>query len=164
MVLLWTLGCVFLFELYFCLGMCPGMGLMNHMATLFLVSWGTFILFSIVAAPLTFPPTGEESSLFSISREACLKWIYTGMLSSHYIPSSYTMLHVNYISLKLREKVKTFQWQNHYQLSFLTGNEKTQENMYQRGKQEYMGTGSWKKDEVGSSVGKAPSARESSGY
>ena len=36
--------------------------------------------------------------------------------------------------------------------------------MYQRGKQEYMGTGSWKKDEVGSSVGKAPSARESSGY
>ena len=41
---------------------------------------------------------------------------------------------------------------------------KRKENMYQRGKQEYMGTGSWKKDEVGSSVRKVPGARESSGY
>ena len=30
-------GCMCLFELGFCLGICPGMGLLYHMATLFLV-------------------------------------------------------------------------------------------------------------------------------
>ena len=30
-------GCMYLFELEFLLGICPGVGLLNHMATLFLV-------------------------------------------------------------------------------------------------------------------------------
>ena len=53
-VLLWTLGCMFLFELQ-CLSfwdMCPGVELLDHMATLFLVFWGTFLLFSLMAASI----------------------------------------------------------------------------------------------------------------
>ena len=53
-VLLWTLGCMFLFELQ-CLSfqdICPGMELLDHMATLFLVFWGTFLLFSLMAASI----------------------------------------------------------------------------------------------------------------
>ena len=38
------------FELQFYLDICPGMGLLDHMVTLFLVFWGTSILFSTVAA------------------------------------------------------------------------------------------------------------------
>ena len=44
-----------LFKLQFCLGICPGVGLLDHMATLFLVFWGTSILFSIVAALIYIP-------------------------------------------------------------------------------------------------------------
>ena len=33
----------------------PGVGFLDHMATLFLVFWGTTILFSIVAAPMYIP-------------------------------------------------------------------------------------------------------------
>ena len=40
-----------LFYLYFCPDTCPGMGLLDYMEALFLVFWGTSILFSIVAAP-----------------------------------------------------------------------------------------------------------------
>ena len=31
---------------------CPGVGLLNHVVTLFLVFWETFILFPIVASPI----------------------------------------------------------------------------------------------------------------
>jgi len=44
------------FELAFCLDTCPGGGLLDHMATLFLVFLGgTSVLFSIVAAPIYIP-------------------------------------------------------------------------------------------------------------
>ena len=39
----------------FVLGKCPGMELLDHMVILFLVFWGTSILFSIVAAPVYIP-------------------------------------------------------------------------------------------------------------
>ena len=42
---------MYLFELEFCLAICPGVGLLDHMVILFLVFWGTSILLSIVAAP-----------------------------------------------------------------------------------------------------------------
>lgn len=51
-MLLWTLGCMFLFELQ-CLSfpdICPGIELLAHMATLFLLFWGAFLLFSLMAA------------------------------------------------------------------------------------------------------------------
>ena len=35
--LLWTLGCMYLFELEFSLGICPGVGLLSHTEDLFLV-------------------------------------------------------------------------------------------------------------------------------
>ena len=46
---------MYLFELWFCLSICPWVGLLDHMATLFLVFWGTSILFSIVTIPIYIP-------------------------------------------------------------------------------------------------------------
>ena len=54
---------MYLFDLYFCLDICPGVELLNHMVVLFLIFWETSILFSIVVPQLTFPPTVEEGSL-----------------------------------------------------------------------------------------------------
>jgi len=42
------------------------MGFLYQIETLFLVLWGTSVLFSVVAAPLTFAPTVWEGSLFSL--------------------------------------------------------------------------------------------------
>ena len=53
--LLWAEGCMYLFELWSCLDMCPGVGWLVHVATLFLVFWGTSILFSIVAVRIYLP-------------------------------------------------------------------------------------------------------------
>ena len=47
-----NLGCIYHFKLEFSLDKCPGMGLLAHMAALFLVAEETSILFSIVAAPV----------------------------------------------------------------------------------------------------------------
>ena len=47
--LLWTRGCMHLFRLEFCLDVCLGEGLLDHMVILFLAFWGTSILFSTVA-------------------------------------------------------------------------------------------------------------------
>ena len=40
-----------------CPDICPRVGLLNHMVILFLLFWWTFILFSIVAAPIYIPKT-----------------------------------------------------------------------------------------------------------
>ena len=53
-----------LFELQICLGVCPGVKLLDHMAPLFLVFWGTYILFSIVAALIYIPTNSGGSFLF----------------------------------------------------------------------------------------------------
>ena len=60
--------CIF-FELYFCPDICPGGGLLDAMATLFLVFWGTSILFSLVAAPIDIPTNwvGGFSFLHTLS-------------------------------------------------------------------------------------------------
>ena len=54
-VLLWTLGCLYLFELWFSLDICPGVGLLDHVVFLYLVFWGITILFSIMIAPIYIP-------------------------------------------------------------------------------------------------------------
>ena len=54
-ILLWTLRWIYLFELQFCLDVCPGVGLQDHTTMLFLVFWGTSILFFIVASPVYIP-------------------------------------------------------------------------------------------------------------
>ena len=43
------------FGIIFFLNICPEVGLLDHMATLFLIFRGSTILFSIVAAPIHFP-------------------------------------------------------------------------------------------------------------
>ena len=54
---------MYLFELEFCLDICPGVGLLDRMVILFLVFWGTSILFSTVAAP-TCIPTNSVGGFF----------------------------------------------------------------------------------------------------
>ena len=46
---------MYLLELEYSLDIRPGVVLLGHMATLFLVVEGTSMLFSIVAAPIYFP-------------------------------------------------------------------------------------------------------------
>ena len=53
------------FQFWFPWGICLGVGLLGHMAVLFLVFQGISILSSIVAVSITFPPTVQEHSLFS---------------------------------------------------------------------------------------------------
>ena len=62
-MLLWTLGCMYLFELVFLifLDIYPGVELLGHMVVLFLVFWETSIPFHTV------PPTVYEAFLSSTS-------------------------------------------------------------------------------------------------
>ena len=53
------------FQFWFPWGICLGVGLLGHMAVLFLVFQEISILSSIVAVSITFPPTVQEHSLFS---------------------------------------------------------------------------------------------------
>ena len=55
MVLQWILECIHLFELCFSLDICPGVRLLDHIVVLFLVFWGTSVLFSIVVIPIYIP-------------------------------------------------------------------------------------------------------------
>ena len=64
-MLQWTLGYMRHFQFWFPQGICLGVGLLGHMAVLFLVFQGISILSSIVAVSITFPPTVQEHSLFS---------------------------------------------------------------------------------------------------
>jgi len=54
-----------IFELQFCPGICSGVRLPDHMVILFLVFWGTSILFSTPAAPTYIPTNSVRGSLFS---------------------------------------------------------------------------------------------------
>ena len=79
--MLWTVGCLYLSELEFCLDLCLGMGLLDHTATLFLVFWRTSILFSLVAAPIhiTTNGVGEFPFLHALS-SILIMAILTGVM------------------------------------------------------------------------------------
>ena len=78
-MLLWTLGCMYLFKLVFLFSsnICPGVGLLDHMVVLVLVFWGTSILFSIVAAP-TYIPTNSVGGFpfLHILTNICYLWSF----------------------------------------------------------------------------------------
>ena len=61
-------------KLCFSLDICPGVGLLNYMVYLCLVSYGTSILFFIVVVPIYIPSNsvGEFSSLHTLSSIYCL--------------------------------------------------------------------------------------------
>ena len=60
-----TLGCMYVFKLWFSLDRCPEVRLLDHMAVPFLVFWGTSILFSIVVVPIYIPTSSIRELLFS---------------------------------------------------------------------------------------------------
>ena len=68
-MLLWTLGCMYLFELVFLFSsdIYPEVEMLDCMVALFLVFWGTSIPFSTVGAPIYIPTTMHNGSLFSTS-------------------------------------------------------------------------------------------------
>ena len=74
-VLLWTLGCMYFFKLEFSsfLGICPGVGLLYHMVTLFLVFKRTSVLSSIVAAPIYIP----TDSVGGFSGPVSIDWFFS---------------------------------------------------------------------------------------
>ena len=53
-----------LFDLWFSQGICPVVGLLGHVLVLYLVFWGTAILFSIVAGPVYIPTNSAQVLLF----------------------------------------------------------------------------------------------------
>ena len=64
-MLQWILESMYALELWLSLGISPWVGLLDPTVALFLVFKGTSILFSIVAVPISFPPTVQEGSLLS---------------------------------------------------------------------------------------------------
>ena len=56
-------GYMCFFKLLFSQGICPVVGLLDHMVVLFLVLQGISILFSIVVVLIYIPPTLQEGSL-----------------------------------------------------------------------------------------------------
>ena len=55
------LGCMWLSELWFPLGICPGVGLLDHMVTQALIFKWTSVLLSIVTEPIYAPPTVKRA-------------------------------------------------------------------------------------------------------
>ena len=84
-VLLWTLVCMYLFDLEFSLDIGPGVGLLDHLITLFLVFWGTSILFSIVAESIYIP---TNSVLLLLSHFSCVRLCATPWSAAHQAPLS----------------------------------------------------------------------------
>ena len=68
-MLQWTQGYVYLFKLEFSFSLDKHteLELLDHIAVLFLIFWGTSILFSIGAAAIYIPTKGVQGSLFSTS-------------------------------------------------------------------------------------------------
>ena len=75
-MLLWTLGymglfkLVFLFLFLFSLAISPGVEFLGHMIVVFLVFWGTSLLFSTVAALIYISAKSVQGSLFFTSSPA----------------------------------------------------------------------------------------------
>ena len=78
-MLQWTLRCIYLFELVFWTfsDKSSAVELLVHMVVLFLIFWGTFVLFSIVAAPICKPTDSAWGFLRAF-------WIDQGMRYFHH--------------------------------------------------------------------------------
>ena len=76
-VLQWRYRCMCLFQGRFCLDICPRVGLLGHMVVLYLVFWGTSIIFSIVVVPIYIPTNivGGFPFLHMLS-SICYLWTY----------------------------------------------------------------------------------------
>ena len=74
------------FQIWFLLGVCPGVGLLDHMVVLFLFFWGTSILFSILAAPIYIPIFSTESVFPKHNANCCsltLLKLFCGLYVKH---------------------------------------------------------------------------------
>ena len=91
-VLPWTLRCMHFLELEFSSDMYSEVGLLDRMVALFLIFWGTSILFSIVAALTYIPTNSEEGFPFLHTREATFNYFSQAWhLSSSLCPSSFRL-------------------------------------------------------------------------
>ena len=58
-MLQWTYGCIYVFRWNFCVDICSIAKFVAHMVVLYLVYWGTSILFPTVVVPLYIPTNSE---------------------------------------------------------------------------------------------------------
>ena len=78
-VLQWIWGCICLFQWKFCTDMCPRVGLLGDMVVLYLLFWGTSILFSIVVVPIYIHTNSEGRFPFLYSLSGiCYCWLISG--------------------------------------------------------------------------------------
>ena len=87
-MLLWTLGCMHLFELVvlFYLNIYPGVELLDHMVVLFLVYWETAMLFSAVAACTNLcSPTRHGVTFLHILADIGYLWSFCCSHSDRYL-------------------------------------------------------------------------------
>ena len=82
-MLLWTLGCMYLFKLVFPfpLGIYPGVELLDHMVVPFSIYWETSILFSIVAAPIYIHSNSIKKFPFSPYPQQYLLFVFFLMIA-----------------------------------------------------------------------------------
>ena len=73
---------MYLFELWFSLGICPGVGLLGHVVVLFLVSKGTCMLFSVVAVPI-YIPTDSVGGFPFLHTLSSIYYLFIFILNEH---------------------------------------------------------------------------------
>ena len=69
-----NIGWMCLFESQFCLDICPGVGLLDHMLILFVAFWGTYILLSTVAVPIYIPTKSKGGFPFPHNYSSICYW------------------------------------------------------------------------------------------
>ena len=91
-VLQWTYGFMCLFQGKFCLDLCPRVGLLGHIVVLYLVFWGTPILFSIGVVPI-YIPTNSAGGFPSLQCLLFVDLLMMAILRCEVVPHSSFDLH-----------------------------------------------------------------------
>jgi len=75
---------MYLLELWFSPGLCSGVGLLGHMVVLFLIFWGTSILFSIVPVPVSVLQVLSRISMATTPLLGTFWFVYESQCEFHY--------------------------------------------------------------------------------
>ena len=69
----------------------PGVGLLDHMAGLFLVLWKTFILFCIVATPMWLHHIPTNNVVVVVQSLSCIQLFAAPWIAAHQASLSFTI-------------------------------------------------------------------------
>ena len=96
------------YSVFMSLDIYPEVGLLDYMIVLFLVVWGTSILFSIVAAPIYIPMDGAWGFLFSTSSPILISCLFDDSYSNRC--ECYPIVVLIYISLMISDVKHLFMY------------------------------------------------------